>query len=125
MLSQNMPRITRWSIYVDPERGDRATEKMWAGKLADFLETAEVGDVVEFYDMSDPQYTFGVYGEVHGESGADYKDGDTVLTGAVQSFERLKNGYFGSEYAVHIGTARVYYVSGDESKVLMRAKATL
>ncbi|MCR5572404.1 MAG: hypothetical protein K6F57_01365 [Candidatus Saccharibacteria bacterium] len=46
MLSQNMSRITRLSIYADPERGDRATEKMWAGKLADFLETAEVGDVV-------------------------------------------------------------------------------
>ena len=125
MLSQNMPYITKWSIYVDPEHGDRATEKMWAGKLADFLETAKVGDVINFYDLSNPQYTFGVYGVVHGESGDDYKEGDTVLTGAVRSFERVQNGYFGAEYAVHIGSSKVYYVNGNESKALIRATATM
>ncbi|MBO4854910.1 hypothetical protein J5500_00705 [Candidatus Saccharibacteria bacterium] len=119
------PNITRWTIYVDPRLGDPATEKKWAGKLADFLDAAKVGDMIKFTeDVEDPDYTFSLVGDVHGKSGKDFVDGDPIRTSYVVSFKRVEGGFLDAVYEVRTKNS-TYYVDGNESRLLIRAIASI
>ena len=118
------PIIKKWTIHIFAGYGSPEMERNYARKISDFLDEAEVGDVLTFVPEQgkDSKYTFSVVGLVYGRD--DFKDGEEIATSDVRSIERIEDEKdFGPTYAV-LTRNTTYYIHGDESKNLLRAKAS-
>lgn len=128
------PMILKWSMIVLPEEAEsdegkvnamieaRASETLYAQKLIEFLDKAEVGDRIEFAPNTKRDYTFSIYGCVYGRADGKFADGSEIATSGVLSITRVDNDTRGALYAVQTHNT-VYYIYGRESIELIRFKA--
>ena len=116
------PLISKWSIYILPEWGNRANEKLYAQELIQFLDSASVGDKIYFRPKDGGDYTFSLIGEVYGHK--RFERGSSIATSSVSSFERIGDDRFGDTYAVQTVNT-VYVIHANESRELIRVKAEL